>query len=442
MATFNESLDRIRRFLRDPDGLIWPDEDIRIYWNDSQLEIADKIGFIEKINAYSYPPLWTWAYQWDWEIQHIDGDKLQALNNWPVRNMVISYPWEPGYYLDSMSTMDDGTRFIHPWESVYCSPADAVKIPLHEKFHKGKFVAYDELEIDITSEKEIAENDPYYKTKIGSPVSCYRPSEFDNTMILYPRPSSIVWDDSNLLSDDTTDSLVASSPVDVFPNDPISIALTISDWGLGYHYGDVLTVVQTDPSSTITKGSGCTLFVYGIDASGHILVLNVLTNGLGYSDANNLAPSGGHGSGCKIDIIVTVKGGIVSYQEDAFDESDTGIIFDTVDAEDHFLMIFEAMPDEVAEEVDTWDDELTFWPPYMISLVEHSTLARCFGADTDGFIPSLRDYWELRKKIGIEAIKLFKLNKLTDRDFRMGGVSRPMRSAHPRLPSSYPRQYP
>ena len=347
MATLNESLTRMRRFLRDPDGVIWEDEAIRLNWNDSQLEVTDKIGFIEKVNAYAYPPLWTWGYQWDWEVQYIDGDKLQILNNWPTRDMIISYPWEPGYYLESMDTVDDGSRFTNPWESVYSSPADVVKIPLHEKFHKGKFVAYDELQIDPISEKEVSENDPYYKTKVGDPISYYRPNEFENTMVLYPRPSAIIWDEANLFSNDSSE--------------------TFSD---------------------------------------------------------------------------TLSEGIISYQDDAFDESDTGIIFDTINAEDHLFMIFEAMPDDIDDDDGTWDNDMSFWPPYMIAVIEHATLARCYGADTDGFIPSLRDYWELRKKIGIEAIKLFKLNRLTDRDFRLGGMIRPDRSAHPRLPAGYPRQYP
>jgi len=182
---------------------------------------------------------------------------------------------------------------------------------------------------------------------VGDPISYYRPNEFENTMVLYPRPSAIIWDEANLLSNDSSE--------------------TFSD---------------------------------------------------------------------------TLSEGIISYQDDAFDESDTGIIFDTINAEDHLFMIFEAMPDDIDDDDGTWDNDMSFWPPYMIAVIEHATLARCYGADTDGFIPSLRDYWELRKKIGIETIKLFKLNRLTDRDFRLGGMIRPDRSAHPRLPAGYPRQYP
>jgi hypothetical protein len=347
MATFNQSLTRLRRFLRDPEALIWEDEDIRIYWNDAQLEIASKVGFIERINAYRYPPLYNWSYGWDWEIQHIDGDMYQYLNNWPARDVIISYPWEAGYFLTSMSTVDDGTRFMHPWESAYCSPADVVRIPLHFKFNKMKFAAFDEDKIEPITEKELAMNDSWYKTKSGEVLNYYRPDEYENDIVLYPRPSSITWDDSALLLTDSSESFA--------------------------------------------------------DVAGD---------------------------------------GIVNYVEDGFDESDTGIIFDTTTVEGHLLCIFEALPDGIDDDEETWDDPISWWPIYMIPMIEYATLERCLGADTDGFIPSLRDYWLLRKNIGIETIKTFKGKRLTDRDYRLGGDRKTWRVAHARLPDKYPRTWP
>lgn len=347
MGTFNQSLTRMRRFLRDPSGEIWEDEDIRVAWNDAQLEIASKINFIERINAYRYPPLYSWSYGWDWEVQHIDGDMYQYLHNWPARDMIICYPWEPGYWLDSMSTADDGARFTHPWEAEYLAPGDVVRIPLHAKFNQMKYIAFDESPIDPITEKELAQSDPWYKTCSGEPVNYYRPDEYENDIVLYPRPSSVTWDDSNLLLTDASES---------------------------------------------------------------------------FSD--------------------TLGEGMINYQEDAFDEQNTGVIFDTIDAAGHLVAIFEALPEAVEEEIDSWDDELPWWPTYMVPMVEYAVLERCFGGDTDGFIPSLRDYWEMRKKVGIETIKTFKLKRLTDRDFRLGGEAKGWRSGHPRLPEHYPKTWP
>jgi len=350
MATFNQSLTKMRRFLRDSDANIWDSEQIRLYWNQAALEIADKIGFIERLRAYPYPPIYIHSFMWDWETANIEGENYQCLSYWPTRDMVGCYPWEPGYYLEDMSLGDDGYRFIHPWESEYGAPADPVRIKLHEKFHEMVFCAFDEEQVYPIAERELAVTDRYYRTTEGHTTNYYRADEYENTMILYPRPGSVTWDEAFWLLDDASES---------FDDD---------------------------------------------DDSG--------------------------------------SQGIHTFREDGFDEQDTGIIWDMVDIDGQLFMIFQALPDTVEDDTESWDDELSSWPPYMIPVVEYATLERCYGADTDGFIPSLRDYWELRKKIGIEAIKQFKIKRLADRDYRMGGRLKPVRSRHPRLPSGYPAIWP
>jgi hypothetical protein len=246
-----------------------------------------------------------------------------------------------------MDTPDEGYRFTHPWESVYGTPADVVKIPLHAKFHKGKFLAFDEEKIEPLTEREIASNDPYYKIIDGLPINYYRPDDYENTMILYPRPSSVTWDDVSLLREPCSDS---------------------------------------------------------------------------FSD--------------------TLGEGIITGEDDSFDESDYGIITDTIDTDGNLFMIFESLPDNIEDDESDWDEELEWWPQYMIPIVECAVLERCFGADTDGFIPSLRDYWRIRKEIGIKAILKFKSMRSLDRDYRLGRFERPQRTRGPRLPSGYPAQYP
>jgi hypothetical protein len=347
MTTFNQSLTRIKRFLRDPDNNIWSDEDIRVFWNDAQIEVAQKIGYIERVHSYRYPPLYAVSYLYDWEYQHLAGDKYKCLYEWTQRDVVVCYPWEPGYYLTSMDTPDDGSRVTYVWETEYCTPADVVRLPLHEKFHKAKFVAFDERQVDPLSEKQIALEDSYYRTTTGEPINYYRPDLFHNHIVLYPRPSSVTWDDASWLLTDASES-------------------------------------------------------FGTAASD----------------------------------------GIISYKEDAFDETGYGVIYDTIDTDGHLFMIFESLPDDVDNEEDTWDDELTWWVSFMIPTVEQATLERCYGADTDGFIPSLRDYWQMRKEVSIAGIKQFKNNRMSDRDFRIGGEKQMGLSPHPRLPSRYPRVYP
>jgi len=347
MTTFNQSMIRIRRFLRDPTGLIWSDDQIQMLWNEAQLEVADKIKYIERVHSYKYPPEWTWSYLYDWETHHIDGDKHQSLELWPVRNAAICYPWEAGYFLDSMSTVDEDYRFTHPWEAVYGTPADVVKIPLHMKFHQARFVAFGESKIEPSTEREIALNDPYYKTVDGEALNYYRPDDYENTMVIYPRPSSVTWDDVSLMREPLTDSF----------------------------------------SDTLAEG-----IITGID--------------------------------------------------DTFKESDYGIITDTIATDGNLFMIFDSLPDDIEDSEGDWDEELAWWPPYMIPVVEYAVLERCFGSDTDGFIPSLRDYWKIKKEIGIAGIKLFKSLRAYDRDYQLGGTLKDRRRRGPRLPEHYPLQYP
>lgn len=129
-------------------------------------------------------------------------------------------------------------------------------------------------------------------------------------------------------------------------------------------------------------------------------------------------------------------GGIVAWSEDTLDQADTGLITDTVSPDNALLMVFDILAYDVADDPTTWDDALE-WPDFMTKYVEHATLERLYGADNDGFIPSLRDYWKLRKDIGIAALKRYRRMRMSDRVFAIGVSRSPSRSKL-RLPSDYP----
>lgn len=63
-------------------------------------------------------------------------------------------------------------------------------------------------------------------------------------------------------------------------------------------------------------------------------------------------------------------------------------------------------------------------PSVFLKYIEYGTLERCFGADNDGFIPSLRDYWKMRKEAGIQAIHRMLRMRVKDRDYCLGMGSR------------------
>jgi hypothetical protein len=340
MAVFNDELTKIRRYLRDINGDIWSDEDIRTNWNDAQHEISMRSNYKERVHTYKYPPEWIFSYMRDWEWTFADGDRYQCLMIWQARDWTVCYPWESGYSLTNNDTPDDGHRFTHPWESAYCDPADVVEIPLHKIFQTMKFLAYDEDELRPMTRKQITNDDQFYKTVTGTAVNYWRPDEYRNTIVIYPRPSNITWDDVNAFR----------SPLDTFDD----------------------------------------------------------------------------------------AGGINTWSEAELDEQNNGIILDTIETEGQIFAVFDAIPNDVSEEVGDWyTDEIDF-PDYLLKYVRYATLERCFGANTDGFIPSLRDYWALRKEAGINAIKRFKTLRDSDREFRLGPMVGRRVHRHPRLPAGYP----
>ena len=340
---FSGELTKIRRFLRDPDGAILSDYDIVTYWNDAQEEIFTKTGYIERVHAYKYPPEWTISYMRDWEHTYTDGNMYQCLIEFQALNAEVCYPWEAGYWLDTSTTFDSGARFTHPWESYYLAPADYVPIPLHSRFQNMKLLAFDEDIIKGKDRKEIASKDPFYKTVTGEPVYYYRPDEQGKQLVLYPRPSSVEFDDTSLFT----------SPLDTFDD----------------------------------------------------------------------------------------AGGIDSWDEAQVDETGKGMISDAIDGDGRVLCIFEMLPLDVTDSPGDWETVELDAPAFWLKYVRAGCLERCYGADTELFIPSLRDYWRLRKEIGLRAIKRYKALRKTDRDYVLGGGMTRARTKHPRLPSEYGDRY-
>jgi hypothetical protein len=116
------------------------------------------------------------------------------------------------------------------------------------------------------------------------------------------------------------------------------------------------------------------------------------------------------------------------------DYSDDKIFADIIDSGNALLCVFEPIPNRA-----TFTSENEF-PPWLIKYVEYATLERAYGADTDGFIPTLRDYWSYRKTIGIQAIKQYKTARLKDRVFCMQPRRRLQKST-PKLPYGYNDPY-
>lgn len=328
---FADSETRLRRMLRDPAGDIWSSMDLQTYFNDAQVEIAQKTNLLMRVEAHYYPPRYDYAYLQDWEYEYLEGDIIQAMQVDQATNGVITYPWEAGRILDTSTTTDDGSRFTQSWEAHYCNPAEPPAILLHGKFDKMKFLAYDQEKIEPIDRRYLESTDPYYRTRQGSVSNYWRLDDCSNLIYLYPRPASI-------------------------------------------------TIVEPDITDT-------------------------------FDDA----------------------GGINTSAEAWLDEEDYGLVTDVIDIDDALFAVYIAQPIDIQETSDS-----SSFPDFLVKYIEYATLERAYGADTDGFIPSLRDYWRTRKDIGLQALKRFQRMSLADRDYRLGGAPHPTSSKRLRLPDGYP----
>ena len=108
---------------------------------------------------------------------------------------------------------------------------------------------------------------------------------------------------------------------------------------------------------------------------------------------------------------------------------------DIVETSDNVLIWYKQRPAEMV----TLGSELS-WPDYLVRYVRYGVLARAFESNTDGKIKGLREYWDKRYLLGIEALKLFLRMRKADRNFRLiasdPGYDR--RTRRPRLPDTYP----
>ena len=331
MTTFAESETRLRRMLRDPNGDIWTSMDLQTYYNDAQIELAQKTGLLIHVEAHYYPPRYDYSYLFDWEYEYLYGDFMQVLTVNQAGGWVITYPWETGYWLTNQDTPDDGDRITQSWEAHYCTPADPPGILFHAKFDKMKFLAYDQEKLEPIDEKHLRDTDRWYRTKTGLTTHYWRADDFSNLFYLYPRPSAV-------------------------------------------------TIQEPDVTDTFDDELG------------------------------------------------------INYMAELWlDESDYGAVTDVIATEDALFAIYTAQPNDIVETTDVSD-----FPDYLTKYVEYGTLERAYGADTDGFIPSLRDYWKLRKEIGLKALAKFQRLTLSDRDYRLGGQPKPQSSRRLRLPEGYP----
>lgn len=125
----------------------------------------------------------------------------------------------------------------------------------------------------------------------------------------------------------------------------------------------------------------------------------------------------------------------------ATDDPDSSAYANTsMDVDDNLFVVFEKRPADLESGSDASD-----FPSFLYKYFEYGVISRAYLADTDGYIPSLSEYWNMRKQVGLKVLERFKVLKGSDRNYQLSTRRGPVgvrKRRHPRLPDDYPVIYP
>lgn len=401
---FGEQLVRIRRMLRDPQGKIWSRSLIIDTYNDVQKEVQVKTKFLEDIEVLQIPPPYDIAYTHDWEWRYIPSEynrKYRCLRYSEQGGFAFCHRFESEIYFGNESEVaDEGEHFTHPWEAYYCSPlGEPIRMKFPSDFHSTVYIAYDREPIDYLEKKAIQRSDQSYVRTEGTPIGYYRESDLDNEFVLYPKPQSN------------------------FPDETEVTHVYTHSWETGYIEGDseqIGYVDNSDRTYLYVWESGIAHLEDGQYRAMFQFELNAVSGSVAlYTDGDSESDLFG---------ILTQRSGDLLSEE-------TGFSADILDDQNNVVLVYKA----IGQDIESDSDESNF-PKFLRKYIEYGVLEQCYGANTDGKIASLAEYWRLRHMSGIEMIKRFMGIRRQDRlyQLRTSDRSPPRNQRHPRLPSNYP----
>lgn len=206
---------RIRRYLRDPDGNIWADGEILRAYNVAQQELVDLIGPIEDVQAVRLPPQYRMSYTFDWEWQYAGGgaDSYQWAKIHEQSGFAFCFEFEAEVIANAGETTSDaGSAYTHPWEAwMGITPNRVPPCWVPERFHEIVGLYHDKDPLEPTTKKEVMRDDTTWQSRTGEPQAYYRDESLENHIYPYPIPSSVTWDDDSgagtvLFRNDGTDN--------------------------------------------------------------------------------------------------------------------------------------------------------------------------------------------------------------------------------------------
>ena len=406
---FHEQLKRIRRFLRDPNGNIWGHTLLKNIFNDVQRELQVKTRILEDVTVLRVPPFYQSSYIYDWEWPYKLGTKVyKALRD--QGDYVFCHRFEPQVNLGfSSDGTDEGIHITQPWEAwMGHDPGEPIRIQFPSNFHAVEMLAYDQEPLEFLPKKNINSYDTTFISRMGEPRWYYREDNLDNSFIPYPLPSTVSWND---VLDGTDPDYVYTF-----------------DWE---EEGGYLTSVGE--KWTVTDETNSREYAYPWESddpiSDDIGIRGMFLFELDFSIA------GQYGMIQYISGETADETGTITQINSTVFNQDEGVAIEYVDESNNFLLVYEVTPDEIQVDADESD-----FPGFLQKYIEQGVISRAYGANTDGRIQSLSDYWGLRFQMGIEAIKRFKSNRAQDRNYRLKTSDIPARMTvrHPRLPDGYP----
>lgn len=407
-----DQLVRISRFLRDPNNSIWSRAFLMNLFNDAQKEIQIRTGYLEDIEVLTIPPTYQWSYLFDWEWPFMDGTKFhQALKYHEQGDFSFCYIYEPQIDFGfSNDAQDLGAHYTQPWEAwTSLGSGDLVSVRFPENFHSAQMLAYDREPLDAVTRKEITNKDSDYVLHTGEPRWYWRDDDLDNSFIAYPRPSTVEWHEVVEQQD---------------PDFIYTFTWEFTHLALASHFAQNWT--RTD---SVNEREYTYLWELNTGTVSDVGMRGMYLFEAGFSNAGQ-AGMVLYAEGDTTDALGTFEArtGSLFSQED-------GVAVEVLNDTSNFLLVYDVMPADVKFDVDESD-----FPRFMRKYIEHSVIGRAYGANTDGKIQSLADYWEYRFQVGFKMIERFMSKKKQDRDYRLitGQVEPRRASRHPRLPSTYP----
>jgi hypothetical protein len=410
-----QQLKRIRRYLRDPNAKIWSDELIINVFNDCQRALQQRTMALTEVRNIQVPPVapYSYTHEWEWGMMNSGmSNSYKAFSDSPNYGMVTQFRWESQqlWDTDSVDASADGDAYCHEWEAFIdgVSPGYPVKFRLHDDFYSISYIAYDRFPLEKISKKALMDRDSVWPTYSGRVYYYYTENDPEPVLILYPRPSSVTF----------TDSLTSNvNPADI---------LYIQDWEDDYvTNGGQWGYADADNERTNTFGWESDLgsknepymrgmWPFEVESGGGAILL--------FIDGDTYIGTAGQ----------------PLRRDYTYSNADSGAVIETIEDSNNITLVFVIKP----RDVDDVSDESAF-PEYLQKYIEYDVISRLYGANTDGRIKTLAEYWRYRAEIGVKMIRDYLLIRAQDRDYQMcpaTGIKRQNR--HPRLPSTYPLTYP